>query len=111
MKAQIFASLLMASLFLIWVFPLASGQFNESISPEDQETFNQILDPVLKIYNLIKYAATFIAVLVLLLAGINYILSGNDPKKRENAKGMVMYVIIGLAIIWAAPLVVQFIVG
>ena len=62
-------------------------------------------------YNLVKYTATGIAALVLLLAGVSYMMSGSDPKKRDNAKGMAMYVIIGLVIIWAAPLVVQFIVG
>ena len=106
MKARLFLLLLG---FLL--MPLVSAQFNETISEEDKATFDQILDPVLKIYNLVKYAATFIAIIVLLLAGVNYIMSGSDPKKREGAKSMVMYVLIGLAIIWAAPLVVQFIVG
>ena len=108
MKAHLLAVLLLLGLFMA---PLVSAQFNETLSEEDKAVFDQILDPVLKIYNLIKYAATFIAVIVLLLAGVNYIMSGSDPKRREGAKSMVMYVIIGLAIIWAAPLVVQFIVG
>ncbi|OIO42602.1 hypothetical protein AUJ63_02325 [Candidatus Pacearchaeota archaeon CG1_02_35_32] len=108
MKAQFFAVALLLSLI---VMPLAAAQFNETISPEDKATFDQILEPVLRIYNLVKYAATFIAVIVLVLAGANYIMSGSDPKRREGAKNMVMYVLIGLAIIWAAPLVVEFIVG
>lgn len=108
MKAQFFAVALLLSLI---VMPLAAAQFNETISPEDKATFDQILEPVLRIYNLVKYAATFIAVIVLVLAGANYIMSGSDPKRREGAKNMVMYVLIGLAIIWAAPLVVDFIVG
>ena len=108
MKAQFFAVALLLSLI---VMPLVAAQFNETISPEDKATFDQILEPVLRIYNLVKYAATFIAVIVLVLAGANYIMSGSDPKRREGAKNMVMYVLIGLAIIWAAPLVVDFIVG
>ena len=85
--------------------------FNNPISPQDQATFDQILVPVLKVYNLVKYTATVIAVMVLLFAGVNYMLSGSDPKKRESAKSMAMYVVLGLIIIWAAPLVVQFILG
>jgi len=98
---------------LLLVLPLVSAQinFNQGISAQDQATFDQILEPVLKIYNLVKYIATAIAVLVLLFAGVNYTLGGSDPHKRENAKGMIMYVMIGLVIIWAAPMVVQFIVG
>ena len=85
--------------------------FNQGISQQDQQTFDQILVPVMKIYNLVKYAATAVAGVVLLFAGITYMAIGNDPKKRENAKGMATYVVIGLIVIWAAPLVVQFIVS
>jgi len=73
--------------------------------------FQQILQPLTTIYNLIKYAATIIAGLVMLFAGITYISSGSDPGKREKAKNMVMYVIIGLIVIWAAPFVVDLILG
>jgi hypothetical protein len=102
---------------LLWIatflaMPLVSAtDFNQTLTQEDRATFDHILEPVLKIYNLVKYAATFIAVIVLLLAGANYIMSGSDPKKRDNAKSMVTYVLIGLVVIWAAPLVVQFITG
>ena len=105
---QLSALLLIASFLAL---PLVSAEFNQTISPEDKATFDQILAPVLKIYNLIKYVATFIAVIVLVLAGANYIMSGSDPKRRENVKSMIMYVVIGLVIIWAAPLIVSFIAG
>ena len=98
-------------LFLASPIVLAAVDFNQPLSADDEATFDQILEPVMKVYNLIKYIATAIAVLVLLFAGINYIISGSDPGKREKAKSMAMYVIIGLIIIWAAPLIVNFIVG
>ena len=99
--------------FLLLAFPLVSAQFDfgDGPSEEDKQTFNQILEPVMKIYNLVKYIASAIAGLVLLWAGISYMMGGSDPKKRDNAKGMAMYTIIGLIIIWAAPLVVNFIIG
>ena len=106
MKWEIILILLLASM------PLASAvEFNQSISDQDKATFDQILSPVMKIYNLVKYAATVVAVIILLFAGVNYMTSGDDPKKREQSKSMVMYVVIGLIVIWAAPLVVNFIVG
>lgn len=85
--------------------------FNQDISAEDQATFDTMLSPVMKVYNLVKYFASAIAVVVLLFAGITYIMSGNDPGKREQAKNMAMYVVIGLIVIWLAPLVVNFIIG
>ena len=85
--------------------------FSQPPSSADKSTFDQILVPVMKIYNLIKYVATAIAVIVLTIAGIFYMTGGDDPKKRDTAKNMATYVIIGLFVIWAAPLVVNFIVG
>jgi hypothetical protein len=81
------------------------------VSAADESDFEQILKPLTTIYNLVKYAATVIAGLVMLFAGITYISSGSDPGKREKAKNMVMYVIIGLIVIWAAPFVVDLILG
>ena len=83
--------------------------FDDDISSEDQDTFDSILEPVMKIYSLVKYAASVIAVLVLMFAGISYMTSGSDPRKRDQAKNMATYVVIGLFVIWAAPMVVNFI--
>jgi type IV secretory pathway VirB2 component (pilin) len=97
---------------LIAAMPMVAAiDFDQDISSEDQQTFDEILQPVMKVYNLVKYAATVIAVVILLFAAISFMTSGSDPKKREDAKNMAMYVIIGLIVIWAAPLIVNWIVG
>jgi hypothetical protein len=74
-------------------------------------TYDQILQPVQAVYDLVKYSVTIIAGLVLLFAGITYVSSGSDPGKRDKAKNMIMYVIIGLAVIWAAPFIVKLVMG
>ncbi|MEK6909259.1 MAG: pilin [Nanoarchaeota archaeon] len=109
MKVQKLVSLLLVA--YIFALQIVSAQFNGTITQEEQETFDTILEPVLKIYNLVKYSATFIAVIMLVFAGISYITSGSNPTKRESSKNTIMYVFIGLAIIWAAPWFVQFIVN
>jgi len=106
MKWQIFLVLLLLTSNLA-----AAVDFNSTISADDKAKFDQILQPVMKIYNFVKYAATTIAVLVLLFAGLNYITSGSNPRTREDAKNMGMYVVIGLIVIWVAPLIVSLIVG
>ena len=73
----------------------------------DTGTFDQILQPVWKVYSFVKYIATAIAAIFLVFAGITYMTSGSDMMKRENAKHMIAYVIVGLIVIWAAPFVVQ----
>ena len=96
---------------LLMLTPLISAYDFSEPSDEDKATFDEILEPVLKIYNFVKYIASVIAVVIMLFAGVTYMISGSDPKKRDQAKGMAMYVIIGLIVIWAAPLIVDFIVG
>lgn len=103
--------LLTFALALMVIQFVAAVDFNQPVSAQDQATFDQILEPLMKVYNLVKYSATVIAVMVLLFAGISYIMSGSDPGKREKAKNMAMYVILGLIIIWAAPAIVGFIIG
>jgi type IV secretory pathway VirB2 component (pilin) len=88
-----------------------AADFNQPISDQDKQAFDQMLEPILRIYSFAKYTATVIAVLVLLFAGIKFVAAGGDPKKREDAKSMIMYVAIGLAIIWAAPFAVRFVTG
>jgi type IV secretory pathway VirB2 component (pilin) len=98
-------------LAVLFITPVAQAiDFEDDISDDDKATFDKILEPVLKVYNLVKYAASVIAVLVLLFAGITYMTSGSDPRKRDNAKNMATYVVIGLFVIWAAPMVVNFVI-
>ena len=106
------AIILLLLLLLLTIVPAAlADDFGGEISPEDQETFDHILEPVMKIYNFVKYAATVLAVVFLVFAGITFIMSGNDQAKREQAKMMATYIVIGLIVIWVAPLIVSFLVG
>ena len=111
MKRKTFAILGLAlfAFFFALQFGLAMD-FNQTLSASDKQAYDTMLAPVLSIYNLVKYTASVIAVVMLLFAGVNYIMSAGDPAKREQSKNMAMYVIIGLIVIWAAPLIVQYIV-
>lgn len=102
---------LLVMLLLLSLPMVLAVDFDEDISEEDKATFDNILEPVMKIYNFIKYSATVLAVVFLVFAGVTFIMSGNDQAKRESAKMMGTYIVIGLIIIWVAPLIVQYLVG
>lgn len=87
-----------------------SSPLDDEISDEDREKFDEILEPIMKIYNFIKYIASVVAAIFLLFAGISYMTSGTDPKKRDQAKSIATYVIIGLIIIWATPMIISLLV-
>jgi len=99
---------------MIFAMPIISTSvkavdFDQDISPQDKAQFDKMLEPVMKIYNLIKYAASGIAGIVLLIAAITFMTSAGDPKKRDTAKSTAMYVVIGMVVIWVAPLAVNYI--
>ena len=85
--------------------------FDEDPSDEEKRLFDQFLEPLMRIYRFIKYVATAIGVLVVTIAGIVGMMSGNDPVKRNKAKETIGYVIIGLLVIWVAPLLITLIIG
>ena len=110
-KLLLVALILVLALALVALPVRADIDLSKPPSDADKATFDKILEPVLKIYTFVKYIATAIAGIILLLAGISYMTSGSDPKKRDTAKGIVMYVLIGLIIIWGTPFAVKYLIG
>lgn len=88
---------------------LAEINFDQDMTPAEQQQVDNILAPVMKVYNFIKYAATIVGVLMMVFAGVSFITAGGEMAKKEKAKNMAIGVVIGLIIIWVAPLVVKFI--
>lgn len=110
MKTIVYLLMLLALFLMPNVLAAQQADIDTEISAEEQQQFDQILQPVFKIYNFVKYIATVVAVMFLLYAGISYMTSGNDPKKRDQAKNIVTYVVIGMVVIWAAPLLVNLLI-
>lgn len=61
------------------------------------------------ITNTILYIVGIIAVIMLIIGGIRYVLSGGDSKKVTDAKNTVLYAIIGLVICFLAFAIVNFV--
>ena len=102
---------LLIALFLFASPLIMATSFEDGISAHDKATFDQMLEPVLRIYDFVKYSATIVSVLILLFAGVTYMMAGDNPAKKEQAKNMITYVLIGLVVIWAAPMLVNFMIG
>ena len=102
---KILLSLLMLSLFLMPLV-LAEIDFDTELSEDEQDQVDAILEPVMKIYATVKYTATVIGVMMLVFAGVLFTTAGGDNSQKEKAKQMAAGGVIGLIIIWVAPLVV-----
>ena len=105
MRIVIFALMLMLCLYTV----AADVNFNAPLSSQDKQQFDAMLVPVMKIYNLVKYIATALAVMMMVFSGITFVTAGGEMAKKEKAKNMGVGVIVGLIVIWVAPLIVQYI--
>lgn len=74
----------------------------------DITVYNELLKPIFKVLNFVKYAGTIIAILYLLMTAISFITSGNNIGIREANKSTISFIILGLVIIWGAPTIVNF---
>ena len=63
-----------------------------------------------QVTNVILYIVGIIAVIMLIIGGIRYVLSGGDAKKVTDAKNTILYAIIGLVICFLAFAIVNFVI-
>lgn len=63
-----------------------------------------------QVTNIILYVVGIIAVIMLIIGGIKYVISGGDSKKVTDAKNTVLYAIIGLVICFLAYAIVNFVI-
>ena len=64
-----------------------------------------------QVTNTILYIVGIIAVIMLIVGGIKYVVSGGDSKKVTDAKNTVLYAIIGLVIAFLAFAIVNFVIS
>ncbi|MBQ3348367.1 hypothetical protein IJJ36_04030 [Candidatus Saccharibacteria bacterium] len=64
-----------------------------------------------QVTNVILYIVGIVAVIMLIIGGIRYVVSGGDAKKVTDAKNTVLYAIIGLIICFLAFAIVNFVIS
>ena len=84
------------------VLSLAGLVAADLVIPADQ--------PICRLYGIIQVLGTIAGVLIAAYGGF-VLASSNDIAERNTAKGLLGGVVIGLIIIWVAPLLVKSLVG
>ena len=64
-----------------------------------------------QVTNTILYIVGIIAVIMLIIGGIKYVVSGGDSKKVTDAKNTVLYAIIGLVICFLSFAIINFVIS
>lgn len=89
-----------------YVASLLGGADDLNIPQKEATTaeFNNIINFVLSV-------AGVVAVIVLVVAGIQYSVSAGDPQAAARAKNAIIYAVIGLVVIGSAFTITNFIMG
>ncbi len=68
-------------------------------------------DVLENILNTVYFLGGIVAVIVIIISGMNYSTSSGDPAKAAKAKNMIIYSIIGLVVMMSAFVLTNFIIG
>lgn len=52
-----------------------------------------------------------VAVIIIVIQGIRFVLSGGDPQKAADARKGIIYAVVGLGVAISAELIVRFVIG
>ena len=61
--------------------------------------------------DIISLIAGVVAVIVLMIGGFRFVVSGGDANSVSGARNMILYALVGFIIIGAAQLIMRFIIG
>ena len=68
-------------------------------------------DFITKIVNIFSIVVGAVSVIMIIVGGFRYIISGGDSGNVSSAKNTIMYAIIGLIIVLLAQIIVNFVLG
>lgn len=78
--------------------------------PNKLDSGTSLATKVQGVFQVLSMIMGAIAVLVIAIAGFQYILSGGDPNKTARAKDAILYALIGLAIAAFSYTIVTFVI-
>jgi hypothetical protein len=93
---------------------ICSGASNAYCSDTANGGQNDIYGPtglISDAINIISWIAGIAAVIVLMIGGFRFVVSGGDSNSVSGARSMILYALVGLVIIGAAQIIMRYIIG
>jgi len=84
----------------------AEIDFHQGLTTEQQSSFENMSKPLITLYSMLKYFASVGGAIYLVIAGIGFMTAGSNSKNRDEAKMKATGVVLGLVVIWIAPMLV-----
>lgn len=118
---KIIASILIAAglmvgvggVMTVAVAPTASAQLKDGIKKtKTSENSNTSVDKLVKsVVNILLYIIGIVAVIMIIVGGIQYATSSGDAGKAKTAKNTILYAVAGVVIALFAYAIVNFVVN
>lgn len=86
----------------------SNGASSETTTPD--KAASKADSTITNIVNLLSVAGGILAVIMLIVGGLRYILSGGDSNKVTSAKNTIVYALVGVVIIAVAQVLVKTVV-
>lgn len=85
---------------------LSTNQADCPASQDPDGSINRILTTIINIFS---WVVGIVAVIMIIVAGIRFVLSGGDSGNVTSARNTIIYAIVGLVIVALAQIIVQFV--
>lgn len=92
----------------------SGGAANSSVCKDSTSGANPIYGPggiISTVVTILSIVVGVAAVIVIVIAGIQYMVSTGDPTKVNNAKNAILYAIVGLIVAVLSQVIVQFVIS
>ncbi len=77
--------------------------------PKNPTGFEDLQSLVLNAVNIAMSLSIVVAIAALIMAGFKYILAIGDEEKVEKATKSLIFALVGLAVVFLAPLIVEYV--
>ena len=110
----LFVSVPAAGAFSLFGEACSGGTSNSSVCKDSRSGENPIYGPggiISTVVTILSILIGVAAVIIIIIAGIQYMLSTGDPTKVNNSKNAILYAIVGLIVAVLAQVIVQFVIS
>ena len=92
------------------VFANAKSEVTSGVSSVNDGNSTDLPSFITNIVNILLFLAGAVAVIVIIIGGIRYVMSGGDAGQVQSAKNTILYAVIGLIVVIMAYAIVNFVV-
>jgi len=119
--SMVLASCMLAIMFLVPAATVGAQDNSQAVCDglaltggqcgADDPTKTGVAKTIAVVINLLSLVVGVVAVIMIIIGGFKYIISGGDSNSISSAKNTILYAIIGLVIVALAQVIVKFVLN